>query len=39
MINEDNEEIDVAPHPTMKVRIPCEEEVKIGSFVRKEKLL
>ncbi len=39
MINEDNEEIDVAPHPTMKVRIPCEEEVKPGSFVRKEKLL
>ena len=39
IINEDNEEIEVAPHPQMQVRIPCEKEVRIGSFVRKEKLL
>ena len=39
IINEDNEEVDVAPHPQMKVRIPCDEEVAVGSFVRKEKLL
>jgi len=39
IINEDNEEIEVAPHPQMQVRIPCKREVKKGSFVRKEKLL
>ncbi|MBE7020126.1 MAG: U32 family peptidase [Ruminococcaceae bacterium] len=39
IINEDNEEIDVAPHPQMKVRIPCEVKIPTGSFVRKEKLL
>ncbi|MBE7029523.1 MAG: U32 family peptidase [Clostridia bacterium] len=39
IINEDNEEIDIAPHPMNKVRIPCDIEIKPGSFVRKEKLL
>ena len=39
IINEDNEEIEVAPHPQMRVKIPCEKEVVKGSFVRKEKLL
>lgn len=39
IINEDNEEVEVAPHPQMRVRIPCEREVVPGSFVRKEKLL
>lgn len=39
IINPDNEEIDVAPHPQMRVRIPCDKKVPVGSFVRKEKLL
>ncbi len=39
IINEDNEEIDVAPHPKMRVRIPCDTKIPIGSFVRKEKSL
>lgn len=39
IINEDNEEIDVAPHPKMRVRIPCDVKIPAGSFVRKEKSL
>lgn len=39
MKNEWNEEIEAAPHPQMKVKIPCDKKIYPGSFVRKKKTL
>ncbi len=39
MKNEWNETIEVAPHPQMKVKIPCDKKIYPGSFIRKKKPL
>ncbi len=35
ILNEDGEPIDCAPHPTMTVKIPSEQALPIGSYLRK----
>ena len=37
MLNEDGEEIDVAPNPMAKIRIKCDREIPAGSILRKTR--